>query len=129
MKTILFTFIVIGISTFSSCKNAGGDKLEKASIYYNTSGILVSKTPSDYDRKYGYEVLVYEEVDSFLLEDSKVFIPLSTWEKIPVPNDSTRVIIEYISDIAYGAVGGPDLQIFETNLNLATGFTIENIQK
>lgn len=131
MKNKLFFFFcifVIGISfSLTSCSWAGNDSKGDASTIKNDSGFLLTKTPTDFDVKFGYEVLVYKTSDdSTKIIPIKVFIPKSTWERLPEPDDYVDVNIQYIKSIEYGEGNNPSL-IWDKQFNLCIGYIVDSL--
>lgn len=130
MKNRLFFFfciLVIGISfSLTSCHGAGNGSKGDASTIKNDSGFLLTKDPTDFDTKFGYEVLVYKTSgDSTKIIPIKVFIPKSTWDKLPEPNEYVDVKIQYIESIEYG--GSDDPSLWDEQFNLCVGYTIDTL--
>lgn len=128
MKNLIIFFFCIVTFTLSSCTWAGkvtSKNPNNASTYKTATGILVSKKITNFDRKFGYEVMVYntDKNNAQLREYTKVFIAKNTWERIPDPNDSTKITIEYVKDIEYGANDG--LSLWDQQFNFCTGYTVE----
>jgi hypothetical protein len=128
MKKLLFLCFIGMVFFLSSCCSwAGDDKKDNASTACNYTGRLVTKTPTDFDVKFGYEVLVYSySNDSNTIIDKKVFISKNTWERLPVPNDTTIVNIEYVENIEYGE-NTHDIPsvLWDFQFNMCTGYTVE----
>ncbi len=126
MKTqiSLLSLIFIVFTSLSSCTWAGqSGKKETTSTLNNKTGILISKNPSDFDKKFGYEIMVWKTAEDSLRQNISVFVPKKTWERLPVPNDSTEVTIEYIEDVEYGN-NRDNPSFWDFQFNLCTGFTV-----
>ena len=128
MKKLVFLCIFGIVFLLSSCVSwSGSDSKKDASTVFNTRGRLVTKTPTDFDKKFGYEVLVYHSSpnDSTRIVDEKVFVSKNTWERLPVPNDTTIVYLEYVEKIEYGYnTNGPSL-LWDIRFNMCIGYTVE----
>ena len=125
--TYVVVLTIITMFSLTSCKWVGGNSKGKASSMDNYVGRLVTKVPLDFDDKFGYEVIVLELKEDSTFKTCKVLVPRKTWGKLPEPNDSTVVMIEYISDIEYGENGAVSLYDFQSNI--CTGYTIVNTKK
>ena len=131
INKILSLFFII-ILFLSSCTFAGSGKEKTVSSIKNKCGLLLKKIPSDFDEKFGYKALVYEIKgdSSKLIETNKVFISKETWERLPEPNDSISINIEYIENIEYGkGVYLGFLSLWDYQLNICTGFTIDKLKE
>lgn len=96
-KIYLFSLFIVTICTLTSCYfDNGGTTMENASMTFNYSGTLLSKTPLDFDDRLGCEVLVYKVLKDSTPEKTFVWISKNTFLKIPRPSDSCIVKIEYI---------------------------------
>lgn len=133
MKNKLFFFFcifVIGISfSLTSCSWAGNGSKGNPSTIKNDSGFLLTKTPTDFDVKFGYEVLVYKTSDdSTKIIPIKVFIPKSIWDKLPEPDDYVDVKIQYIESIEYGEdTHLSEISMWDKQFNLCIGYTIDTL--
>jgi hypothetical protein len=127
MKNNLLMLLRMGmLFSFWSCSYAGTNKKDTVSSIYNDSGTLVTKTPSDFDKKFGYELLVTKILgDSSKMIESKVFVSSQTWKKLPKPTDSIAIIIEYVRDIEYGENGG--VTFWDQRFNLCVGYHIDTL--
>lgn len=132
MKNKLFFLFCIFIISFTltSCSWAGGSSKDNASTMKNGSGFLLTKTPTDFDSKFGYEVLVYQiSADSTEMTPIKVFIPKNTWNKLPEPNDNIDVNIQYVENIEYGEKSETPLTLWDKQFNLCVGYTVNALTK
>jgi len=128
----LFCIFVISISfTLTSCHTWAGEGSKKnASTLKNGHGVLLTKTPTNFDDKFGYEVLIYQiSPDSTEMTSIKVFVPKNTWDRLPEPDDDTDVNIEYIENIEYGDSESPSslLSFWDFQFNLCVGYTIDTL--
>jgi len=99
-KVYLLSLFIVTICTLISCNfDNGGNSSQDASTTNNYSGILLSKTPLDFDVALGCEVLVYKILRDSTPTKTFVWVSKNTFEKIPRPNDSCIVWIEYIKDL------------------------------
>lgn len=97
MKKLLYVLMLsTSMALIISCAGPGGNKKEEASTKWNKEGILVSKNPTDYDLKFGYKVMIYDTVLS-KTSYMQIWLPKQSFEKIPEPNDTTRVILHYLT--------------------------------
>ena len=130
MKNLIFFLFTVMIFSISSCTWAGrGDfKFVDASTMHNKTGNLVSKKITDYDAKYGYEVSVWNRTKDSLFEYTKVFVPKSTYERLPEPNDTIQVVLEYIEGIEYGTRDGSP-SLWDARFNLCTGDAVRYYYK
>ncbi len=124
MKKLVFLLI---LSVFiTACKWSGSDHSVKVSTFNNENCYLMSKKTTDFDRKYGYEVLCYtnDTIDKLKIKDIKVFIPKQIFERIPDPNDTMNVVIYYIKNIEYGDNSGEFsfFSIWDFQFNLCIGY-------
>lgn len=118
MKKILYVLMLsISITLVTGCSGPGGWKKEDASSMNNFSETLVSKKATDYDVAYGYEVLVnnYDSVSSKTIY-KEIWVPRVSFEKMPEPNDTTKVILHY-------------LQVKSNEVYLYVGYDIQYIKK
>jgi hypothetical protein len=124
MKKLLFLLAIVTL--FTACSWAGGGGSNNVSTIYNESSYLLSKKVTDFDPKFGYEVTVYEKdtVDSLKIIENKVFVPKKIFEKIPEPNDSINVIINYIKDVEYGRTRNDHPAFWDFRFNLCIGYEI-----
>jgi len=125
-KIFSFLLFITLIFVLASCKWAGGDSFKESPGYCNNQGRLVKKLYSSFDKKFGYETMVNLDPSDSTSLLKKVFIPAKTWARIPTPNDTTVVYIEYIENIEYGYNGF--LSFWDNQFNLCTGFTVEQIE-
>jgi hypothetical protein len=121
-KLINFSICLVIIALLlTSCKridSVGGDARKEASSSFNVVGHLITKAPSDFDKRFGYEVSVIDILKQDSINNiSKVFVPKIVWERLPEPNDTTIVNIEYIQNIEYG-------EIKRSQFNLCVGYNV-----
>ncbi|MEI6353027.1 MAG: hypothetical protein WCO35_03795 [Candidatus Nomurabacteria bacterium] len=122
MKKLNFLGIITIILTMSSCY-PGGDKKEEASTIYSDSGFLNSKSPIDFDKKLGISLLVKKEDSLGLMSYEPVFISSPVYKMIPNITDTTKVLIYYVENLAYGSWGGKNVSN-EHLFNICTGYKI-----
>lgn len=128
-KPIIYSIFALFIFLTSCCSWAGDDYKKDASILYNYSGLLTTKIPSDFDDKFGYEVLVYVySNDSSTITGHEVYVSKNTWERLPEPNDTTIVKIEYVENIEYGKNWFSSV-LWDSQFNLCVGFTVDKTKK
>jgi hypothetical protein len=129
MKTRKFlsflVFIVLILITLSSCCKWAGSNGVNEECCLNYSGRLLKKSYSDFDRKFGYETVINIDNGDSTMNIVKVFIPQRTWVKLPEPNDTIIVNIQYIKNIEYGSTKDRWGSFWDFQFNLCTGFTVE----
>jgi len=120
---VLFLFAVFSLT---ACKYAGDNLKKDVSLKDNNEGHLITKVPSDFDNKFGYEVAVSIVSGDSVSETQKVFISQKTWQRLPEPNDTTTVIIEYVQNIEYGNGNYAFFSFWDFQFNVCTGYRIIN---
>jgi len=103
--------------------------ISKSSIFATEyHAYLLTKNPVSFDKKFGYEVLVYKfSKDLSKLIVDKVFIPENIYKELPAPNNNIVVDIEYIESIDYSESSNSDFNINTRYLvlNLCVGYIIQ----
>ncbi|MDQ1282179.1 MAG: hypothetical protein QG630_530 [Patescibacteria group bacterium] len=119
---LLFTSLI----TLSSCNYQGGDSRDSVSSLVVDSGFLVSKAPTNFDCKFGYELMVKRQIDSSKASYNKVYVSKQTYEVLPEPNDFTKVFIYYVKNIEIGENTGT-LSLYDFQFNFCSGYRIIRI--
>lgn len=102
MKNLIIICLALVTFTLSSCNSKGGNDLEKASSVLLGQGILVSKDPIDFDSWYGVKLKVFTLSRSKTRIYDDVWVSKRTWERLPSPEDTVDVVIEYLTNIDAG---------------------------
>ena len=128
MKKIFYVFLLI--TGLISCKNVGGGDAINVSSDLD-SGFLISKNPFDFDIKFGYGLFVTKKTDSFTNKSDykKVWISKQTYNVLPVPDDSTKILIYYVEDIEVGRYDANKINenkesIWDFQFNFCSGYRI-----
>ena len=118
--SVVFTSIMM---LLFSCIKIGGHKNEEVSTQYNKTGELILKTPTDFEKKFGYQtqiILKKEKPQKFV----EVFISKDTWNELAIPNDTTVVYIFYIENITYGKKNSSGAGVIYQQFNICTGYKV-----
>ena len=102
-------------------------KISKDSIFTsnNHHAYLVTKKPLSFDKRFGYEVSIYEfSKDSSKITVDKVFVSESMWKILPEPSNTILVDIEYVESTDLGESNNPDFVIRYSDFNLCVGYTV-----
>lgn len=125
MKNLILLFFIF-LFTLTSCVSiVGGDKKEEVSTVNVDSGFLISKNPFGFDYKFGYGLMVSKKKDHLSAKYSKVWISKKTYDLLPIPNDTTKILVYYVVDIETGKMKKGQKSFFwDEQLNLCTGIKI-----
>ncbi|MFO0743654.1 MAG: hypothetical protein U0469_01205 [Candidatus Paceibacterota bacterium] len=124
MKKIFYVFLLI--TGLASCKSVGGGKSTNVSSDID-SGFLISKKPFDFDTKFGYGLFVIKTIDSLTnkSEYEEVWISRQTYDVLPAPDDSTKILIYYVRDIETGRYDNKDQTSFwDCQFNFCSGYRV-----
>lgn len=126
MKKILFVLLLLPF-ILNSCTYVGYDPKEQTSTYLNDSGYILSKTPIEFDRKFGYAVMVIKPNDTLntSISYTKIFIPEKIYQKIPEPKDGIKIKIYFLKEIEYGETKYTTF-FWDFRFNLGYDFIVED---